>query len=144
MSTEENTAAVRRFWEGFNAHNLDVWDEVCTSDFINHDPGLPTPDADLPTIKQTIGGLLAAFPDMTSSEDDLIAAGDKVVTRRTMRGTHKGEFMGVLPTGKDIAFSGAWIAHLSNGKLKEMWVYFDALGLLIQLGAIPAPGPGGS
>ena len=144
MSTEENTAAVRRFWEGFDAHNLDVWDEVCTTDFINHDPGLPTPDADLATIKQTIGGLQAAFPDMRSVEDDLIAAGDKVVTRRTLRGTHKGEFMGVLATGKEVAFTGAWIAYLSKGKIKEQWVYFDALGLLQQIGAIPAPPPSAS
>jgi predicted ester cyclase len=144
MSTEENTAAVRRFWEGFNAHNLDVWDEVCTTDFINHNPALPTPDADLPTIKQLIGVLLAAFPDMTSSEDDLIAVGDKVVTRRTLRGTHKGEFMGIAPTGKEMAFSGAWLVQLSNGKLKQQWVYSDLLGLLRQLGAIPAPEPGGS
>ena len=144
MSTEQNIAAVRRFWEGFNAHNLNVWDEVCTTDFINHDPGLPTPDADLPTLKQTIGGLLAAFPDMTSSEEDLIAAGDKVVVRRTLRGTHKGEFMGVAATGKEMAFTGVWLAHLSDGKLKEQWVYFDTLGLLRQMGAIPAPEQGGS
>ena len=62
--SEQNIATVRRFWEGFDAHNLDVWDEVCTPDFINHDPALPTPHADLPTLKQTIGGLLAAFPDI--------------------------------------------------------------------------------
>ncbi len=138
MSAEENKAAVRRFWEGFDVHNLGVWDEVCAADFINHDPGLPVPDADLPTIKQIIGGLLAAFPDLTSSEDDLIAEGDKVATRRTLRGTHKGEFMGVAPTGKKVAFSGVWLARLSNGKLKEQWVYFDAMGLLRQIGAIPA------
>jgi predicted ester cyclase len=143
MATDENTAVVRRFWEGFNAHNLDVWDEVCTTDFINHDPGLPTPDADLATIKQTIGTLQAAFPDMTSVEDDVIAAGDKVVTRRTLRGTHKGEFMGVVATGREVVFSGVWLAQLSNGKIKEQWVYFDALGLLLQIGAIPAP-PSGS
>lgn len=139
MTTEDNKAAVRRFWESFNAHQLDGWDEVCTSDFINHDPGLPTPDADLPTIKQAIGGLLAAFPDMTSSEDDLIAEGAKVVVHRTLRGTHRGEFMGVAATGKAVAFSGVWLAHLSQGKLQEQWVYFDAVGLLRQIGAIPAP-----
>ena len=144
MSTEQNIAAVRRFWEGFNAHNLNVWDEVCTTDFINHDPGLPTPDADLPTIKQTIGGLLAAFPDMTSSEDDLIAAEDKVVVRRTLRGTHKGEFMGVAASGNEVEFSGVWLAHLRAGKLKEPWVYLDTRGVLRLLGAIPAPALAGS
>jgi hypothetical protein len=139
MTTETNVAAVRRFWEGFNAHNLDIWDTVCSTGFVNHDPGLPTPDADLPILKQTIAGLLAAFPDIQSSEDDLIAAGDRVVVRRTMRGTHQGAFMGVAPTGKAVTFTGIWLARLSEGKLAEQWVGFDALGLLRQMGAIPVP-----
>jgi len=139
-STEANVTAVRRFWDGFNAHNLAVWDEVCATTFVNHDPGLPTPDADLPTIKQTIGGMLTAFPDMQTSEDDLIAQDDTVVVRRTMRGTHQGEFMGIAPTGKAVTFTGMWLARLSDGRLDEQWVSFDALGLLRQLGTIPEPG----
>jgi ketosteroid isomerase-like protein len=140
MSTTENIAAVRRFWQGFDMHDLDIWDEVCTPDFINHDAGLPTPDADLPTIKRTIAQLLlAAFPDMQSTELDLLADGDKVATRRLMRGTHQGEFMGIAPTGKEITFAGVWLAHLKGGKLKEQWVYFDTLGLLQQVGAVPTP-----
>ena len=139
MADDANVGAIRRFWEGFDAHDLNVWDEVCAADFVNHDPGLPTPEADLATLKQTIGGLLAAFPDMRSSEDDLLAAGDKVAVRRTLRGTHRGAFMGIAPTGKSVSFTGIWLAHLRGGKLTEQWVYFDALGLLRQLGAIPAP-----
>ncbi len=135
--SNQNIAAVRKYWNGFNDHNLAVWDEVCASDFVNHDPGLPTPDADLQTIKQTIGAMLAAFPDMTSSEDDIIADGDKIAVKRTMRGTHKGDFMGIPATGKSIAFSGIWLAHLAEGKIKEQWVYFNAMGLLRQLGAMP-------
>jgi len=137
-SVETNVQVVRRFWDGFNAHDLAVWDEVCAAEFINHDPGLPTPDADLPTIKHTIGGLLAAFPDMQSSEDDLVADMDTVVVRRTMRGTHRGAFMGISPTGASVTFSGIWFARLAAGRLREQWVGFDALGLLHQLGAIPA------
>ena len=140
MANEANVTAVRRFCGGFDDHNLDVWDEVCAADFVNHDPGLPTPDADLPTLKQAIGGLLVAFPDIRSSEDDLVAAGDTVVVRRTLRGTHRGAFIGVAPTGKEASFTGIWLAHLRGGKLAEQWVCFDAPGLLRQLGAIPAPG----
>jgi ketosteroid isomerase-like protein len=139
MTTETNVAAVRRFWNGFNAHDLVIWDTVCSAGFVNHDPGLPTPDADLPTIKHTIGGLLAAFPDLRSSEDDLIATGDRVVVRRTMRGTHRGPFMGIAPTGKAVTFTGIWLAHLREGKIAEQWVSFDALGLLRQIGAISTP-----
>src|SRR5437899_9744440 len=105
-SIETNVAAVRRFWDGFNAHTLAVWDDVCVATFVNHDPGLPTPDADLATIKQTIGALLAAFPDLRSTEDELIVADDTVVVRRTMRGTHRSEFAGVAPTGNAVTFGG--------------------------------------
>jgi ketosteroid isomerase-like protein len=145
MTTSGNVSAIRRFWQGFNTHNLDIWDEVCAPAFINHDPGLPTPDADLPTIKQTIAGLLfGAFPDLQAVEQDLIAEGDKVATRLLMHGTHQGEFMGIAPTGKPVTFAGVWLAHLSGGQITEQWVYFDALGLLQQVGAVPAPGAGGS
>lgn len=140
MTIQDNLAAVRHFWEGFNTHNLDLWDDVCTLDFINHDPGLPTPDADLPTIKQTISGMLfAAFPDMVSSEEDVIAEGNKVIVRRTLRGTHQGALMGVPPTGKAVEVGGVWLAHFEGGKIREQWVYFDALGLLQQVGALPLP-----
>jgi len=137
-NTKINMTTIRRFWEGFNSHNLNIWDEVCAPDFINHDPGLPTPDADLATIKQTIAHLMfGAFPDMQAMEEDLFADGDKVVTRRILRGTHQGEFMGIAPTGKAVTAGGVGLSHLSAGKIKEQWVYFDALGLLHQVGAKP-------
>ena len=139
MSQEENKAAVRRFWEGFNDHNLDVWDEVCTPDFMNHDPGFPVPDADLQTIKGIIGGLQAAFPNLTSSEEDLISEGDKIVVRRTFRGTHKGEFMGVAASGNEVTFPGIFIDRLTGGKIEEQWVVFDVMGLMQQIGGVPAP-----
>jgi ketosteroid isomerase-like protein len=138
IAVEANVRAVRRFWEGFNAHDLQVWDQVCAPTFVNHDPGLPTPDADLPTIKRTIGGLIDAFPDIQSSEEDLICDGPSVVVRRQMRATHQGAFMGIDPTGRRVSFTGIWLARLDDGKLQEQWVSFDALGLLQQIkGAIP-------
>ncbi len=139
MATDTNVAAVRRFWEGFNAHDLDVWDQVCSSTFVNHDPGLPTPDADLPTLKQVIGGLQTAFPDLQSSEDDLLAVDDRVAVRRTLHGTHRGQFMGIAPTGRQVTLGGIWLARLRDGKLDEQWVYFDTLGLLRQIGAVTLP-----
>jgi predicted ester cyclase len=136
MVIKENITAVRQFWEGFNTHNLEVWDEVCARDFVNHDPGLPTPEADLATIKQTVGELLAAFPDMGSSEEDLVVEGNKVMVRRILRGRHRGVFLGIAPTDKEVVVGGVWIAHLSGGQIKEQWVFFDALGLLRQIGGI--------
>ena len=134
---EPNVTTVNKFWDAFNAHNLDGWNEVCAPNYINHDPGLPTPEADLPTIKQTIGGLQAAFPDIRSDEEDIISQGDNVVVRRTFRGTHKGEFMGAAPTDNGVTFTGIFIHRLAGGKIEETWFNFDALGLLRQIGAIP-------
>jgi predicted ester cyclase len=106
--------------------------------------GLPTPHTDLQTTKQTIGRLmLAPFPDMHSAEEDIIAEASKVVTRRTFRGTHQGTFMGIAPTGKTVTFTAIFIAYLTNGKIEEQWVNFDALGLLQQIGAIPTPSAAG-
>jgi predicted ester cyclase len=138
-----NVAAVRRFWQGFNTHNLDLWDEVCAPEFINHDASLPTPDADLATIKQTIQTLLlTAFPDIQAEEQDLVAQGDKVVVRRIWRGTHRGELMGLAPTGKAVSCTGMALSRLREGKLVEQWVNFDLLSLLQQVGALPAPPQG--
>ena len=64
---------------------------------------------------------------------------DKVAAHMTLSGSHQGEFMGVPGTGKNISFSGVWLAHFSDGKYREQWVYFDALGMLQQMGAIPSP-----
>ena len=143
MSQEVNEAAVRGLWEGFNAHNLDAWDEVCTPNFVNHDPSLPVPDADLPTLKEIIGEFQVAFPDLNVSEEDLFSEGDKTVVRNTFRGTHKGEFMGVAASGKEVTFTGTFISRLAGGKIDEHWAIFDALGLLQQIGGVPAPGPDG-
>jgi predicted ester cyclase len=139
-SKAANVSTIRRFWDGFNANDLDVWDEVCAATFVNRDPGLPTPDADLSTIKRTIGMMLAAFPDIRSAEEGLIADGDTVATRRTMQGTHQAEFIEIAPTGKAVAFTGIWLARLQGAQMQEQWVAFDALGLLRQIGAIPEPG----
>ncbi len=84
-----------------------------------------------------LGLMVGAFPDMQAIEQDLFVDSDKVVTRRILRGTHQGEFMGIAPTGKEVSTGGVWLSHLRGGKIKEQWVYFDALGLLHQVGAKP-------
>ena len=137
--SEENKAVVRRFWEVFNSHNLDGWDALSAPNFINHDPGLPTPHADLPTLKETIRYIQTAFPDLKASEEDLFSEGDKVAARVTFRGTHKSEFMDVAPTNNAVEFTGTFISKLSGGKVEEHWAVFDVFGLLKQIGAIPSP-----
>lgn len=82
----------------------------------------------------------AAFPDLHVTVEDMVAEGDKVVARVTMSGTHKGEFMGIAPTGKQITVGIIEILRIAGGKVVEHWNVVDSLGMMQQLGAVPAPG----
>jgi predicted ester cyclase len=80
------------------------------------------------------------FPDLTWEIDDLIAEGDKVVARTTMRGTHQGDFFGIPPTGRKVEMPGVHIIRVADGRIIEHWGSNDDLSLMRQLGAIPTPG----
>lgn len=86
----------------------------------------------------------AAFPDVQSTIEDTIAEGDKVVTRWTARGTHRGALMGIPPTGKELTVTGMGILRIEGGRIMEAWGIFDQFGMLQQIGVIPTPGQGGS
>ncbi|MGH2521922.1 MAG: ester cyclase [Anaerolineales bacterium] len=137
MSTEENKALVRRYQEAHNTNNLAALDEIVSADLIPHNqlPGLPS---GLEGGKLVHQGLLAAFPDLHTETEDLIAEGDKVVQRFTVSGTDKGGFMGAPPTDKHYKVSGISIFRIANGKIVEHWGQFDQLGVLQQLGVMPA------
>ncbi len=83
--------------------------------------------------------VLAAFPDLHVTPEDVIAEGDSVVARLTSRGTHQGEFQGIPPTGKQITLTGIEVFRIADGTIAERWGEFDFLGLLQQLGVIPSP-----
>ncbi len=142
MATEANTAVARQFYAALNNHDLAAAAEVIAAEFVAHLPGMPDP-LDREGYRQVGAMFLAAFPDLHLTLDDVIAEGDRVVTRLTERGTHQGEFMGIPPTGRQVAYTSISIDRIADGKIVEHWVNFDALGLLQQLGAIPAPGQGG-
>ena len=137
MSTEENKALVRRFYEEvFNKKNLAAVDTFVDPQIIEHDlpPGLP---AGSEGTRQFIGMYVAAFPDMHLTVEDIIAEGDEVTARFTIHGTHGGELMGIPPTGKQVTTTGIQIVRVADSRIVENWVNFDALGMLQQLGVIP-------
>ncbi len=137
MSAEENKALVRRvFEEGWNAGNLDVFDETTTPDYVLHDPSVPEDVIGVDGIKAFASMFLQAFPDLRFALEDRIAEGDKVVTRWTSSATHWGELMGIAPTGNRTGVSGVTISRISGGKLAEDWNNWDTLGLMRQIGAI--------
>lgn len=139
MSTEENKALVRRWYQEFcQAYNLDFLDEVYAPDWVGHFPRsgeLHGAEGHKP-----VGRMFqVAFPDAQYSLEDLVAEGDLVVSRYTMRATHNGTMLGVPATGKQVAVSGINIHRIVDGRFVEQWVQFDALGLLQQLGIFPIP-----
>jgi steroid delta-isomerase-like uncharacterized protein len=136
MSTEENEAVIRRFWDAFNQHDLDTLEPLMAPDFKDYDPTRPGP-VDRAGRMQQGTMFLAAFPDTHYEIEDLVAEGDKVAVRFTYRGTHRGELMGIPPTGKVVTFTGIAIDRLEKGKIVEHWLIYDALGLMQQLGIIP-------
>src|SRR5512143_526360 len=105
MSTEQNKALVRQMIEEvFNRGDLRRADDFLAPDFVEREelpPGIPR---DREGVKQLTGMLRSAFPDFRATIDDIVAEGDKVVIRQTWSGTHKGEFMGIPPTGKSVSF----------------------------------------
>jgi steroid delta-isomerase-like uncharacterized protein len=139
LSAEENKRISRRVAEeGFSRGNEAVFDELVAENFVNHDPSVPP---DLPPGREGLKALArfyrSAFPDAQLTIEDLIAEGDKVVSRYTARGTHQGDFGGIPPTGKQVTVTGVTIDRIQGGKIVESWNEFNQLGLLQQLGAIP-------
>jgi predicted ester cyclase len=140
MSTEVNKASVRRFYdEVFNKKNRAVIDEFIAPNHVDHaaPPGMP---AGLAGAKQLLGMYLTAFPDFHLTVEDMIAEGDRVVARFTMRGTQQGVFMDIPPTGKQVTVTAIDINRIAGGKSIEHWLEMDTLGLLQQLGVVPTPG----
>ena len=139
MSTEENKAMVRRFFEeGPSKGNLSIADELLSSDFVMHIP-LPTSPG-IAGINEVITTCRAAFEHLNVTIEDMIAEENKVVARFTARGIHKGDFMGLPATGKSITMTGIEIFRIENGKIIELWGEVNLLGLMQQLGLFPGSG----
>lgn len=113
-------------------------DEIVSPDYMNHSPAIPGLPPGPEGLKPIVAGFRHAFPDLQYTIDDLIADGDKVVTRWTLRGTHLGEFMGMPPTSRPINVAGIQVERIVDGKIKEHWRQSDDLGLMRQLGVLPA------
>ncbi len=140
--TEKNKAIARRVIEEvWNQGKLDVMDEIYATDFILNDPAVGEVRG-TEGLKQYVSMYRTAFPDVQLTIEDMIAEGDKVVTRFTFTGTHKGELMGIPPTGVQVTMTGIAISRIAGGKVVEDWVNGDDLGMLQQLGVIPPIGQG--
>ncbi len=138
-AAEANKDVVSRFIEEFkNKANHGIVDELMTPNFVHHltDPRLPQGRDGIKALGQVI---VAGFPDVHASVQELMADGDKVIERTQTSATHTGEFNGIPATGRQVGWTEIHIYRLEDGKIAEQWSEIDLLGLLVQLGAIPGP-----
>jgi steroid delta-isomerase-like uncharacterized protein len=144
VSAEENKAIIQSVEEALNRGDWDAVDRLFAASYVDHDPsraGLPPgPEG----VKQAWSMFRAAFPDLQVTIEDMIAEGDKVAVRGVVRGTHQGELMGIPPTGKQVTATLIDVNRIESGKLVERWAEQDNLGMMQQLGVIPAPEQAGA
>ena len=139
MTTEQNKAIVRRFFESLGGNDQATLYELLSSDLVAHMPGMPGP-LSRELMLQGASMFSAAFSDQHYTVEDQIADGDKVATRTTWQATHSaGNFQGVSPTGKRVVASGISIERIQDGKIVERWLTYDQIGMMQQLGLIPPP-----
>lgn len=137
MTTEDNKTLVQQFFEEIiNQRNLAALGQFISPAAVNHTvlAGLPQESS------QFLGLHLGAFPDVKATVEDVLADGDKVVARVSYRGTHRGTFMGIPPTGRQITVAGINIFRIADGKIVEHWGITDRISALRQLGIAPSPG----
>jgi len=139
MSAEENKAFLRTWVEEvWNKGDIALADQQIAANYVYHDPQHPLyGPAGFKGLHAMFRG---AFPDLHFTIEDMVAEGDKVAWRYKGEGTHKGELQGIPPTGKRAVVTGTLISRIVNGQFVEDWNALDMLGMLQQLGVIPAMG----
>jgi steroid delta-isomerase-like uncharacterized protein len=139
MSVEESREIGRRFVEEvINGKNLAAADELVAEDFVELDP-LPGQEQGREGLKQVLAMLFAAFPDLHWTSEEEAAEGDKLWSRFTWRGTHRGDFLGIPPTGNQVEVNGVEILRIVEGKMVDSRILMNELSLMQQLGVIPPP-----
>jgi steroid delta-isomerase-like uncharacterized protein len=139
MSAEANTARLQRFAdEVLSGHNLAALDEIFHADYVEDVPP-PGMGPGREGLRQWLASWIAAFPDVRWTVEEQIADEDRVWSRSIWRGTHQGSFLGIPPTGKNVAVAAWTIDRFTDGKIAESRIIMDTLGLMQQLGVIPAP-----
>lgn len=133
MTNEQNKAIVRRFWQAYEANDQAALDAVLAPDLVARTPGSPEPQ-NRERHLQRISMFNAAFSERHFTVDEMIAEGDVVATRTTLRGIHTGAFQGHPPTGKPMAATGLTLERIQDGRIVERWFSFDTARVLQALG----------
>lgn len=137
----DHEATMRRLYDLISAGDIDGFGEHVADEFVEHEE-IPGFDRSKEGVEQMFRMYRAAFPDLRMEAEDVLVSGDKVVARVRATGTHQGEFMGMPATGKSVDVQLIDIIRFGeDGLAREHWGILDALGMMQQLGAIPAPAP---
>jgi predicted ester cyclase len=121
--------------------DMGVLDELIGDDYVGYDPAQPDPIRGIQGAKDNLGMYASAFEGARITVSEQVGEGDLVASRWEGRGRHTGELMGVAPTGRDVVVSGLTLSRLQGGKIVEEWTNWDTLGMLQQIGAVPAEAP---
>lgn len=136
----QNKELVRRSNEEiWGKGNLDFIDGYVAEDYIEHNTASPEPIRGPDGYKENVRMVRSAFPDLEVTTEDLIAEGNKVVTRYTLTGTHQGQIMGIEPTGQEVEVEGISIGKIEDGQVVEGWTNIDVMGMMQQLGVVDSP-----
>jgi steroid delta-isomerase-like uncharacterized protein len=137
-TSENNKAAIRKFLEEvINQNRMDRANDLVVEDFVELDP-LPGQRQGREGLKEVLSAMRAAFPDMHWVVQEMVAEGDRVVTRFSWTGTHRGAFLGVPATGRKVDVNGVVMDELVGGKMSRSRILMDSLGMMQQLGVVPS------
>lgn len=139
MSVASNKQTMRSFFrEVISQGRVELLDQIATENFHYHDGDhIVTSAAEM---KDLVAGYRVSFPDLQASIEDVLGDGDKVATRVKFTATHQGELMGVAPTGLPVTFTLTMVSRFTGDRISEVWINWDALAVLRQIGAYVGPG----
>jgi steroid delta-isomerase-like uncharacterized protein len=135
--SNSNAEIAANFMGAIDRHDWDAVRNIITSDFIMEFPGQP--DLDKEAFVQFCHGWVEAFPDLQHDIQESVCEDNRAVLRLIVRGTHRGDFMGIPATGRTIAVNSMGIGYLRDGRVARLWALPDVMGMMQQLGAIPEP-----
>ena len=139
VAAADTEALMRRFYDAFNARDLDALDELMAADVVDYNP-IPDQPAGLAGVKTALEGFYASFSDIQIEIEQIRISGDYVTVRQIAHGTHDGDFLGIPATGKPVAIISHDIYRMEDGMMIEVWHVEDLLNTLFQIGAFPPAG----
>lgn len=137
MTEHDNLAISGQIWDALNAHDIDKFTQFFAEDVVYQSDSFPQPIEGRQAYGEIMRMYVRAFPDLRFTIEQTLSSGDYVTTRWKSTGTHKGELMGIAPTGRPAQIHGINVGEFKNGKVVRQWTAWDSGALMRQLGVLP-------